>query len=128
MLKFTHGVEVGAHQAYLGHYSRTGDINVKNIAADELEHQRLIKRILKTHRTSTSILFDAPFWVVGNLVAVMCLISPKFLLNRVASLLEKFAVFSYDKLADRFPAYRSNFLEMAEKELEHELYFSKLVP
>jgi rubrerythrin len=123
MLQFTHGVEIGAHQAYLGHFARTNDLKVKEIADDEMLHQKQIRCILAKHGATTKLIFDVPFLLVGKTVSLFCKISPLFMLNLVANMLEKFAVFSYDVLANRFPEDRVALLEMAAKELEHEEYF-----
>jgi rubrerythrin len=128
MLKFTHGVEVGAHLAYVGHYKRTNDNKVRLIASQEAQHQEQIRGMLASYGEKNSPVFDVPFSVIGNTVRYLCSISPLFMLNSVAKLLEKFAVFSYNDLAERFPDYRDELLEMAETELEHEEYFKSLVP
>lgn len=123
MLKFTHGVEIGAHLAYLGHYQRTRDINVFKIAYDEDLHKKQIKIILRTHKTKPNPIIDLMFYIVGSIVRYLCYISPVFLLNKVAMLLEMFAVFSYEGLANRFPDHRDTLLEMGETEKRHIEYF-----
>lgn len=123
MLQFTHGVEIGAHQAYLGHFARTGDLKVKDIANDEMLHQKQIRYMLAICKSKTNPLFDIPFFVIGRTVSLLCRISPRFMLNIIANLMEKFAVFSYNQLAERFPDFRETLLEMAATELEHEEYF-----
>jgi rubrerythrin len=124
MLKFTHGVEVGAEMAYLGHYERTKDLNVLNIAVDESKHQKEIKRILKSYNTKPNYLIDFMFCTIGIIVGVLCLISPVFLLNKVATILEKFAVFSYTELAKKFPEYKDLLNEMEDTEQAHIDYFT----
>jgi len=123
MLQFTHGVEMGANNAYLGHFARTNDPKVKEIADDELLHQEQIRDILAKCGSTTNPIFDIPFLMVGKIVGLLCLIAPLFTLNIIANLLEKFAVFSYNQLAERFPEYKEQLLEMAATELEHEAYF-----
>jgi rubrerythrin len=54
------------------------------------------------------------------------MISPVFLLNHVARLLEVFAVVSYERLAEMYPEHRELLLSMAQTEKEHEEYFKKV--
>lgn len=44
-------------------------------------------------------------------------------LNKVAEIMEIFAVFNYQKLAIKYPQYYNIFNVMAETEWEHKLYF-----
>lgn len=123
IIKFTHGVEVGARLAYLGHYNRTKDENVRKIANDELEHQARLLEILYHYKTQPSELIDTFFFIVGSTIRFLCNYSPLFLLNKVASIMEIFAIVNYDYLATIYPEFSESFLEMEEKELEHKYYF-----
>jgi rubrerythrin len=125
-LKFNHGVEIGARLAYLGHYKRTKDRNVLNIANEELVHQQTLKKILRFHGELPSKPIDVAFSLIGNTVSLLCRISPRFMLNFVASTLETFAIFSYGYLAVVYPIFRENFLLMAKAERQHERYFKAL--
>jgi hypothetical protein len=53
----------------------------------------------------------------------MCLISPAFLLNKIAYLLEIFAIWSYNDLVKEYPKYKELMVEMANTEEEHRKYF-----
>jgi rubrerythrin len=124
-LKFTHGVEIGAEMAYRGHYMRTKDPKVLEIANDERSHRRKLDYALLTLQTKPSWLITKFFTFVGHSVAVTCLIAPKASLNWVARLLEAFAVFSYEKLALKYPQFQENFIEMAGTEKRHQQYFTR---
>lgn len=123
MLKFNHGVEIGARLAYVGHYFRTGDKQVLEIAKEEMSHQNYIQAVLNEYGQRPSILIDLSFILIGTFISLMCRISPIFMLNWVAKTMEVFAVFSYTKLARKYPAFDTVFLEMAKAELRHEEYF-----
>lgn len=123
MLKFTHGVEIGAHLAYIGHYKRTRDQAVWQIALDELEHRRNVVSILGYYQEVPNQYINQAFESIGTIIMRLCAISPIFLLNIVARSLEVFAVFSYDRLAKMYPEHSTILTEMAIKEKEHELYF-----
>ena len=126
MLKFTYGVEIGAHLAYLGHYGRTKDLNISNIAKEEKQHQEIIKIILREHGTTTNFFINSVFWIVGTIIRYLCYVSPVFLLNRVATALEIFAVYSYKDLSVKFPKNKALLLEMGKTEEEHIKYFRSL--
>ena len=123
-LKFNHGVEIGAELAYQGHFKRTKDPNIHSIAIDELGHQKALEKMLNYYGEKPSKAIDATFRIIGTVIYWMCQVSPKFLLNYVAKSLEVFAVISYANLAIRYPDFKYTLLRMAEKELEHEKYFS----
>lgn len=122
-LKFNHGVEIGAELAYRGHFKRTGDFAIQDIAIDELRHQKKLELILEHYNEKPSLIIDMMFYVIGSVIQALCLISPKFLLNLVAKSLEIFAVVSYANLAIRYSEFRHILIEMADNELSHELYF-----
>lgn len=124
MLKFNHGVEIGANLAYMGHYTRTGDSRVLEIANDEISHRETLVILLALHGEKSNIVIDYIFKLIGWSVYLTCQISPKFALNFIAKILEKFAVFNYYKLMNMYPKYSSIFKEMAIKEKEHEEYFN----
>lgn len=127
VLKFNHGVEIGAHLAYMGHYRATGDRNVYDIAQEETLHKMTIESILDRYGQKPSKLIDSMFTLIGNVIYWLCQISPNSLLNFVARSLELFAVFSYKKLAIKYPVYRELFNNMAKTELVHEEYFKQVV-
>lgn len=122
-IKFNHGVEIGARLAYLGHYRATKDKNVLKIANDELDHRTDLLLILQECGTQPSDIIDGVFTLIGTGVYWACQVSPRWALNRVATLLEVFAIFSYRKLAKWYPQYKTTFLMMATTEDEHRRYF-----
>jgi hypothetical protein len=125
-LKFTYSVELGASLAYKGHFKRTGDLNIHNIYLDEIDHRdTLIMYIVANHHDPSEFL-EAIFLTIGTTVGFLCKIMPTFLLDKVASLLEIFAIYSYYDLAKEFPEYSNTFIEMAETEERHREYFSRV--
>lgn len=123
LLKFNHGVEIGAHLAYMGHYRRTGDPKVLEIANDEVDHKIRLEFVMDHHDVDPSKLIDGIFHVIGTFIYWACQISPRFMLNFVARSMEMFAVFNYKMLEPKFGYYGYIFREMAAKEKEHEEYF-----
>lgn len=122
-LKFNHGVEIGARLAYIGHYKRNRDEHILRIAEEELRHQTVLALMLRQYGEKPSTVIDSFFWVVGSCISVLCKIFPEFMLNLVASLMEKFAIFSYRKLAVTYPNFTYTFLKMALAEESHDEYF-----
>lgn len=123
LLKFNHGVEIGANLAYLGHYRRTLDQKVLDIAQDEVEHMKILENILSSYGEKNSAIIDCLFSIVGYSIYWACQISPKFALNFVASSMEIFAIGNYGYLSIVYPDLSATFQEMAKKEFEHRKYF-----
>ena len=124
-VKFTYSVELGAYLAYKGHFKRTGDCNIKNIAGEEAFHRSFLFALMHENGQKPNEILDFIFRTIGNIVAVLCRISPLFLLNKVAYLLELFAIYSYNDLAKEFPVYEIEFMKMAMAEERHKDYFKK---
>lgn len=125
LIKFTYGVEIGARLAYLGHYNRTKDENIKKIADDELEHQFKLLEILEYYKTKPSNNINYFFFIVGSFIKFLCKYSPLFLLNFVARSMEIFAIYNYDHLAKQYPEFSEQFKSMEQVELKHKIYFNK---
>jgi len=123
LLKFNHGVEIGARLAYLGHWRRTYNAQILRIADDEESHRLILEQMLRYHKTESNKIIDNIFRLIGSSVALACKIFPLWSLNLVARSLEMFAVFSYERLATTYPEFKEIFLKMAKAEKRHELYF-----
>lgn len=123
MLKFNHGVEIGAALAYNGHYARTQDMRVKLIEFDEIEHKVNLEVMLRHYNERPSLAIDFCFTVIGNVIRYLCRFSPRFLLNFVARSMESFAIFNYVYLIKKYPEFEFKLYVMAATEIEHEKYF-----
>jgi len=125
LLKFNYGVEIGARLAYLGHYARTKDPRILEIADEELKHRAAVFAMLRQSGRWPSITICAFFLVVGNVIKALCAISPLFLLDFIARTMEVFAVANYEYLARLLPEFESVLLPMAAAEKVHQQYFSR---
>ena len=123
LLKFNHGVEIGAYLAYVGHYRRTMDSRVQAIANEELEHRSELVEFLKYYGEVPNPVIDFCFTVVGTVIQKLCHFSPKFALNFVARSMELFAVFNYDRLAKIYPEFEYSFKHMSNTEKRHAVFF-----
>lgn len=124
LLKFNHGVEIGARSAYLGHWIRTNDPMVFEIANEELEHRTTLRFMLLElgHKPSPAI--DWVFRRIGNVIYRACAWAPIWSLDLVARSMEIFAVFNYTRLARMYPKYSSSLRRMALAEDRHRRYFA----
>lgn len=123
LLKFNHGVEIGAFNAYIGHARRTGNPKIFSIARDELYHREGLKFMLNELGDSPSKVIDFAFLAIGKTIGFCCKFFPLWSLNLVARTMELFAIFNYEKLALKYPQYSDSFLKMVENERDHEEYF-----
>lgn len=125
LLKFNHGVEIGAALAYKGHYLRTLDDRVLQIMTDEVVHRDKLALLLGVLDDAPNPIIDGSFRAVGNVIKFLCRFAPLRSLDIVARVLEIFAVFSYRKAAKLYPRFKTTLLEMAECEDRHERFFAK---
>jgi rubrerythrin len=125
LIKFNHGVEIGARLAYLGHYERTKDPLILKIADEEREHMIFLENILSMLGEKPTWLFDLPFTVVGKTVGWLCKFAPIFTLDFVARTMELFAIINYDYLARLYPDLEVHFSTMALVEEKHKEYFTR---
>lgn len=125
LLKFNHGVEIGARLAYIGHFERTGEAGIHTIIQEELEHRQFLKTLIQYQGEVTSPVIDGLFTLVGNWIRVACRYCPLWSLDLVARSMEAFAVFNYIKLARMYPSFAPTFAMMAASEARHGRYFSR---
>ncbi len=125
MLKFNHGVELGAFLAYKGHFKRTAEASVHSIMLEELEHRDTIRSILLSLKDKPFPPFDAFFFVVGHIIMALCRVAPIWSLDLVARIMEAFAVFNHSKLAKVYPEHSTTFINMVNAELRHQYYFTE---
>jgi rubrerythrin len=123
LLKFNHGVEIGAYLAYVGHASRTKSSKVWSISRDELYHREGLKFILDELGEKPSPWIDRSFTLIGKTIKWLCRFSPLWSLDLIARSMELFAIFNYNKLAIKYPQYAETFEDMAKSEQDHEEYF-----
>lgn len=122
-LKFNHGVEIGAHLAYVGHYKRTGDKYIRLIASEEVNHMGEIRNMLAELNEKPIFFIDESFRNIGGIIQWMCNFCPLWSLNLVAQTLEIFAVFNYRRLAKIYPQFNERLNKMADSEDEHKEFF-----
>lgn len=125
LLKFNHGVEIGARLAYLGHFERTKDPKIQLIIYDEEMHKIYLELVLSEYGEKPSKLIDGAFKLVGSLIRHACKYCPIWSLNFVARAMEAFAVVSYVKLSKLYPERRDAFGAMAMVEENHGKYFTE---
>lgn len=123
LLKFNHGVEIGAELAYRGHYERTKDDEIRKIADEEVQHRETLKYILNLHGQKSSKVIDSCFTIMGWFIRLSCKVFPIWSLDFVARSMETFAIFNYMTLMKHYPLFEHTFAEMAGAETRHEYYF-----
>lgn len=123
LLKFNHGVELGAYMAYWGHHMRTQDPMIHQIMMDELNHRHQLEFFLKLEGELPNERIDLIFYIIGSGIKYLCEYAPLWSLNYVARIMEMFAIFNYKKLAKVYPQHEFIFDHMANTEYEHAMYF-----
>lgn len=134
MLKISHGVEIGAINAYEGHAKSIGDriekYEIKQIQREEVEHKKIIEFYLEKLGSKPSKLIDFTFYLIGNLMGLLCFVMGKRLPMYGAGLIETLGVMNYDivaKEAQKLGRHSMVFSlrHMAQTELEHKQYFQR---
>lgn len=136
LLKVAHAIEIGAYQAYEGHWRSIMPIShpdrfvVKIIQVEELIHREAIFKMLNELGAKPSPALDSILWVVGRCVSATCYIAPKLATKLGARIMESFAVAQYFEIASvareaGFPEMAAELREFAMTELEHEAFFRR---
>lgn len=123
LLKCCYAIEIGAHLAYVGHYKVTDDKEIRRISNEELRHMVMISAVLSAYGTVPNRLMNTVMYCVGKSVQLACRVTPKAGLALVAGMLEKMNIVSYRYMAEKFPRFEHEFIEMQRNEAEHEQYF-----
>lgn len=123
LIKLNHAIEIGAYEAYSGHYARTLDVNILAIMCDEKNHRRYLKSHLLELNQTSNFLMDSVFYLIGSTISFLCYFCPIRSLNYVANIMEIVATVNYDKLAELYPDKAFTYREMSLHEKEHGEYF-----
>lgn len=118
-IQLNHAIEIGAELAYRGHHKATGDFRFEVMANDESKHQEHLKLILKHYESDTCAILDITFFIIGSIIAKLCLLSPPKLMLIVAYILEYLAIWSYATLAKKYEEYEGRFELMEHQEIIH---------
>lgn len=126
-----HAIEVGACNAYWGHYKTLKSaerMNVFLIYKDEVKHRKQVYAMLAEFDAGPNPVLDATFWLIGTSVSLACRFMSRELAMWGAKMMEKLGAVCYIKLARiAREAEREDMsdqlLEMYVAEKRHELYF-----
>lgn len=138
MLKLSHGIEVGAWNAYQGHWQSLTDqeeINaIKYIQEEELGHQIILEDFLEDLGSGRSAIIDFIFKYIGKTMGFLCKVLGYRLPMFGAGMIETLGVINYELVAkwaslNREYTMTEVLMEMAEVEALHKQYFKdKLTP
>lgn len=133
LLKIAHAVEIGAIQAYGGHWRSLPDnseeqLNVYVIQLEEIQHRETCENYLLYLGAQSSKFLDITLFFIGNIIGKMCYVSPKKASAFGAAIMEIIGSKIYNRLADEaidleMKNLASQFLVMAHTETNHEIYF-----
>lgn len=134
LLKLSHGIEIGAINAYLGHVESLKNESVQKeilmIASEEVRHKRQVAEFLEILNSAPSPLINRIFSIVGHCMGFLCHYTGYYIPMLGAGLIETMGVVNYEIVAKE--AFKQNqnrigtiLLEMAATELEHKNYFKR---
>lgn len=129
LLKLSHGIELGAWNAYQGHWESLTDrdeiSHIKFIQFQELKHRHLLSHMLSELNSQPSRSIDFIFTLIGKLMGSLCKILGHKLPMQGAALIEILGVINYE-LVSKFTSdlnFKLYLKEMAMVEKEHRDYF-----
>ena len=136
MLQAAHSGELAAYHAYQGHWESLPEgperNKVQEIQRDELEHLKIVKKILTSFGAKPSRTRDLSFLICGLGLSFLCKWTGWFLPMKGALLIEKIGVTNYTEMSQLAIMCGASqaamiLLAMAVKEEEHQEYFEKLI-
>lgn len=136
ILQNAYSGEVAAAYAYRGHWKSLKDSpekeRIKEIEEEEWDHRRRVGEWLEKLGAKPRALREKVFWTVGRTLGTSCYISGWFMPMYFAGRLESQNSAEYEDAA-KFAAELDmdecveDLLDMARVELEHELFFRRVV-
>ncbi len=136
LLKQAHAIEIGAYQAYEGHWRNIKPIDrfergkVKWIQVDELLHKETLEKMLKELDSKPSLILDAILWCIGKSISIGCYVMGYRMAMWGAKIMEVMGSNCYWTLAREaynsgYPHMHTELCKMARQEEEHEQFFEK---
>lgn len=135
LLKYAHAVEIGAYNAYEGHWRSlpNGSIaqdTIKAIQIDEKNHQQALEGFLQAFNSKPSPILDGILWCIGKSISMACHFMGYNAAMLGAKIMEKLGSAIYFNLAREaasFDSVLSNTLyTMGTVEEDHERFISIL--
>lgn len=132
LLKQAHAIEIGAYNAYEGHYKSVKDpdksIEIRLIRLEEAVHQMNIKSMLSHLGSKPSRFLDGVLWCIGKTISAGCYIFGYRLAMRGALIMEILGSGVYYRLARAAVDANKHemalkLIEMAQQEERHEEFF-----
>lgn len=134
LLRQAHAIEIGAYNAYEGHWRNIKPIDrwergrVKIIQVEELLHKEMLERMLKEVGGKPSRAQDALLWIIGKSISTACYVMGYKAAMWGAKIMEKMGGLCYKQLAkvardEGYPAMAVDLDYMQRAEEEHEEFF-----
>ena len=134
LLRQAHAIEIGAYNAYEGHWRNIKPIDryergrVKWIQVEELLHKEMLERMLREVNSKPSWAQDALLWIIGKSISAACYVMGYKAAMWGAKIMEKMGGLCYKQLAatardEGYPAMGVDLDDMQKAEEEHEEFF-----
>jgi rubrerythrin len=134
LLKQAHAIEIGAYNAYEGHWRSLAKNKLSEarriveIQGDERAHMLAVERFLRTVNAKPSKIQDAILWIIGKSISIACYIMGYRAAMWGAKVMEVMGSNIYEKLAkvardEGYPAMGVELDYMQRSEIEHEEFF-----
>lgn len=137
LLRQAHAIEVGAYNAYEGHYKSLPDDSDERhkiflIRQEENIHREILKRMLAEFGAKPSRFQDAILWVIGKSISIACSFMGYRMAMWGARMMERLGAVCYHKIAlealnEGRRDLAKQLIEMQKNEQDHEKYFMSIL-
>lgn len=135
LLQLAHAIEIGAYNAYEGHWNsipanEVERIKIWVIQCEEYLHREELKKMLRKLDAKPSKILDAILWVIGKSISVSCYVMPRKMAMWGAEIMEIMGSGIYYRVAeaaldeDQLKMCH-DLVKMGRQEERHEQFFRK---
>lgn len=132
LLQQAYAIEIGAYQAYEGHWRSLKDEKeqweIRSIQGEELWHKEEVGRMLSELKAKPNVILNAILWLIGKSISLACYVVGYKAAMCGAGLMEKLGALCYKRIAAeaRAKGHRTMALELEDMQVaeeKHQKYF-----
>lgn len=136
-LRMAHAIEIGAQNAYEGHWRNLDKSDPNRLAVwwiqkEEILHQDNVRDMLKELGAKPNPVLDSILWLIGKTISAGCYVFGHRMTMWGAKIMEKMGAYTYKELAIEardagYPAMGVELDYMQRAEEDHERFFQSVL-
>lgn len=132
MLQQAYAIEIGAFNAYEGHWRSVSSsyerAQIQEIQKEELEHKLAVGQMLAELKAKPSIILNVILWLIGKSISLACYVMGRKAAMWGAGVMEKLGTLCYKRIAAeaKLKGHRAmahDLEDMQEAEERHDKFF-----